>query len=82
MDYAIVTIKFEQLDWQCDMELPVKMKFKYLMGKILETLKMHDEERFQSVSQIVLSYKGNRISADLAMIDYQIWDGAVLNAQI
>lgn len=57
MEYALVTVRAEKMHWQADMELPARMKIRELAVQILETLKLHDEERFYHVSEISLFYQ-------------------------
>lgn len=79
MEYALVTIRVEKMHWQIDMELPSRMKIKELVVKILETLKLYDEERFYHISEISLFHEQKKLHRDAALADYQIWDGSILD---
>ncbi len=79
MEYALVTVRAEQMHWQTDMELPAWMKIRELVVKILETLKMFDEERFFQVSEISLYYGQKKLHMDASLADYQIWDGSIID---
>lgn len=79
MEYALVTVRVEKMNWQTDMELPAKMRIRELVAKILETLKMYDEERFCQISEISLFYEQKKLHMDAALADYQIWDGSIID---
>lgn len=81
MEYALVTVRLEKMRWQIDMELPAKMKIKELVIKILETLKMYDEERFYHISQISLFHGEKKLHTDASLADYQIWDGSIIDVR-
>ncbi|MCI8946827.1 MAG: hypothetical protein HFI91_07140 [Lachnospiraceae bacterium] len=79
MEYALVTVRAEKMHWQADMELPARMKIRELAVQILETLKLHDEERFYHVSEISLFYQDKKLHMDASLADYMIWDGSILD---
>lgn len=81
MDYAIVTVRVEQLDWQVDMELPAKLVLKELTGKILETLKLYQEDKFEDISALRLFYKGRELDSEGSLAAYGIWDGSILEVR-
>ena len=78
MEYALVTVRAEKMHWQADMELPARMKIKELAVRILETLKLYEEERFCHVSEISLFHEQKKLHKDAALADYGIWDGSIL----
>lgn len=82
MDYAVVTLNFVRMGWQYDLELPVKMKIRGLKSKILETLKAHDEDKFEEINNIRLINSGIELLEDMCLLDYNIWDGSVIEAYI
>lgn len=78
MEYAIVTVRTEEGDWEADMELPAKMKLKNVALKVLETIKALDADRFESFHRLQFRY-GNRIlHEETTLADHQIWDGSIL----
>ena len=79
MEYALVTVRAEKMHWQADMELPARMKIRELTVQILETLKLHDEERFYHVSEIGQFYEEKKLHLDATLADYGIWDGSILD---
>lgn len=79
VEYALVTVRVEKLNWQADMELPARMRIRDLLVKMLETLKMYDEDCFSHISQIRLYYQGRELHGSASLADYQIWDGSVLD---
>lgn len=79
MEYALVTVRAEKMHWQADMELPARMKIRELTVQILETLKLHEEERFYHVSEIGLFYEEKKLHLDATLADYGIWDGSILD---
>lgn len=81
MDYAIVTVRMEQLDWQTDMELPAKMPLKQLTGKILEALKLYQEDKFEDISALHIFYNGRALDDEGNLAAYGIWDGSILDVR-
>lgn len=81
MDYAIVTVRMEQLDWQVDMELPAKLVLKELTGKILEALKLYQEDKFEDISALRLFYKGRELDGEGSLAAYGIWDGSIIEVR-
>lgn len=79
MEYALVTVRAEKMHWQVDMELPARMKIRELAVRILETLKLHEEERFSHVSEIHLFHERKKLHKDATLSDYGIWDGGILD---
>lgn len=82
MERAVVTVDVSQKKYQIDMELPVKMPIGVLSGRILEVLKMRDEDLFQDVSQIQLIYQNKALYEKASLAEYGLWDGSILTAQI
>jgi len=81
MDYAIVTIRIERLDWQVDLELPANLPLKELSGKILETLKLYREDLFEEVSALRLFYMDRELDREGSLAAYGIWDGSILEVR-
>ena len=75
----MVTIRVEKVNWNVDMELPVRMKIRDLKIKMLDALKMYDEERFFKVSSINIFLCDKELSGEVSLADYQIWDGSIVD---
>ena len=82
MDYAIVTVRIEQLDWQIDMELSTKTALKELAGNIMETFKRYKEEDLENITSLRIFYQGRELNEEGNLAAYGIWDGSFIEMKI
>lgn len=76
MEYAVVTLINKRTGWSVDMELPVKLKMKELIPKIIDVLKQYDERQFEENDYMEMSVNGKIIPEGASLADYDLWDGS------
>lgn len=78
MEYALVTVRVVGMEYELDMELPTMLPIVELKQKLMYTLKKHIGAKLQSFSSISLKYQNTILMDGVALADYQIWDGSIL----
>ena len=77
-DSFIVTVVSEMGNFEADIEIPSRLTFGEMKGKLLEILKTLNEDKFRGWRGCSLRYKGRFIAEDKTLAAVGAFDGSKL----